>query len=428
MSEVFIPLADLEFASIINSQRATTNSGRNLLNKYRSFLMENECSCSVVNNFVKEANQLKYDSTVNAILETVCEHINLNKISWQLASACEEVNRNNSSFNYLNRNAAKQVCDLLENKSEEDVVKYIKAGALKNIMYCESFRNIIRSVYSDQQTIITDDYTAFHPISFIEENNNNVYFEVLGRIYKLSDDMIIESSAKEVSPEFLECSRLIESNLAKFEKGVLYIDVENAEYIIEEKDCDGKACRTCTKKNKKKAAVEEQVFTNVDDIREHNDLVISSINPKRRSQVEVQLEAIAKCFENFEKFVILDNTSIVSGNGKRFLVIENNTNMYAMSLDSTNYSNAWKVNCDVNEAISFIRGKTSINISKDYEENIEKSYDNISEQKKQQIAESLKNEAIESRKRKIEALTERYKYEPEKLAILSKVADQLNNI
>ena len=123
-----------------------------------------------------------YDGGIAYLVSKIAEIINENKVSWQLATACEAINANRSSYNYLNRNAAQTVEKLLE-QDEENVVKYIKAGASKNVMFCESFRNIANSVYTDKQVVVTEEYTAVKPVSYVEENEGKRYFEVMGSIF-----------------------------------------------------------------------------------------------------------------------------------------------------------------------------------------------------------------------------------------------------
>ena len=48
-------LAELGFNMILNEATASTQTGSEILNKYKSHLMANEASCALVNNFVKEA-------------------------------------------------------------------------------------------------------------------------------------------------------------------------------------------------------------------------------------------------------------------------------------------------------------------------------------------------------------------------------------
>ena len=136
-------LIELGFNDIIAEAHAQTQTGAEVITKYQSYLMTNPESCGVVNQFVREAAQHRYDNGVNEALAIISDYIQSNKTSWALASACESVKNNGSKFNMLNRNAASQVEKLLE-QDEENVVKYIRAGALKNVMFCESFRNIDR--------------------------------------------------------------------------------------------------------------------------------------------------------------------------------------------------------------------------------------------------------------------------------------------
>lgn len=427
MNKVFMPLANMDFANVLNEARSSTATGEELLNKYRKVLLTNESTCRLVNNFVREAQGYRYDSGVNYVLENICEIINNNKVSWQLASVCEAINSNGSSFNYLNRNAAKQTEDLLEGKSEEEVVKYIKAGALKNVMWCESIRQVVKSVYESTQTVITDEYAATKPISFIEESEGKVYFEVLGHIYKIEGDRIDEANASEVSREFIECSQLIESNLATIEPNKLTVKVGNAEYEISE-DCCGKCDDKKVKvarKTKKGDEVKEQEFDNVDALREHNRMVVESAQPQHRALTARVLEQFAMCWENWNHFGICDNTQIVLTKNDKFLVIENKANAFAMSLGS-NHANAWKVNTNIVEALDFIKSKTNVDIKKDYAKNIEEAFNNRSESEKKQLQESIEQEALSARKKRVQELTEKFKDDPAKLAVLAEVAKELN--
>jgi hypothetical protein len=141
-------LAEMDFASIVSQSYAQTQTGAELLNKYKAHVMSNETSCALVNGFVREASKHRYDNGVNEALTVVADYITQNKTAWALTTACESINANNSSHNYINRNAAKHVEKLLE-MEENDIVKYIKAGALKNVMFCEAFRNIAKQVFKD---------------------------------------------------------------------------------------------------------------------------------------------------------------------------------------------------------------------------------------------------------------------------------------
>ena len=116
-------LAEMDFSSLIAEANAQTQTGAELINKYKSFLMANESTCALVNNFVREASILRYDNGVNNVLETVADYINSNKTAWALTSACESIQNSTKSYNYLQRNAAKQVEKLLE-MQEEDIGKY----------------------------------------------------------------------------------------------------------------------------------------------------------------------------------------------------------------------------------------------------------------------------------------------------------------
>ena len=461
MKTIFKPLADLDFANVLTEAYADTQTGTALLNNYRKFLLTNESSCGLVNNFLKEAQNCMYDSGIAGVVNTITDVISENRVSWQLATACEAINSNRSSYNYLNRNAASTVEKLLE-QNEENVVKYIKAGALKHVMFCEAFRNIVNSVFTDCQTIVTEEYTATHPVSYVEESEGKKFFEVLGNIYAIEGTAIKEAKASEVSGDFLVISRLLESGYAHFdanadEHGRLTVDTPLAVYeVYVEEDCtkckrtskvkhafdkdpeghdvNGKEVKPSNTDPKhafdkdpegKGIKTESIIFNNEYELREHNRLVVGATSYTQRNRVAELLEGVARAFEHFENFMLLDNTQIIESKNDRFVVIENAENAYAY-LISSNHNTGWKLNTTVVEAINFIKKKTNLNIAKDYKDNVDEQIKKTEAEKAKQIEEDIKKGELLARKQKIEMLTEKFKDDPSALAILSKVAQALN--
>lgn len=410
-------LAELNFSSVINESSAQTQTGNELLNKYKSILMANEVTCALVNNFVKEAYQVYYDSGVVETLNEVSDYIQSNKVSWALATACENINNNNKSYNYLNINAAKQVSNLLE-MNEEDVIKYIKAGALKNVMFCEAFRNIAKQVYKDNPIIETNlNYTRIHPISITEKVEDGICFEVKGTIYKIDNDKKIqEISPNEVSHEFKMISNLLESNMTSFDNHEIIIKFNKYEYHINE---NNKVEKISSVNNTR------QILTN-EQLRENNKLMLNTINPKYKYNYDNILESIALICENYDNIVNMDNVSIYSTKNDEFFVIESDIDIYAKLLKS-NHSSQWIVNENAIEALAFIKNKTNTTISENYNEMINKQMEQISDKEKQDMLESLEKQKINNIKERIELLTEKFKNDPVKLAVLSRLAHELNS-
>lgn len=409
-------LAEMEFASIISGANAQTQTGAEMLNKYKAHVMANESSCALVNSFIKEASNCRYDNGVNETLSIVADYINQNKTSWALASACESINNNNKSYNYINRNAAKQVEKLLE-MNEDDVVKYIKAGALKNVMFCESFRNIAKQVYKDNPMVeATADYTKVTPVSIIENVGDGVCFEVAGNLYKMGDDKTIqEANWNEVSNTFKTVSSLLESNMVEVDSHTITVKAPNATYEISEAD-----------KVKKIGKEGANDFT-IDQLRENNRLVLMTANPRHKNQLAGILEAVALVCENYDSIANMDNVSIYTTKNDKFVVIEAGVNLYATLLASNRHSK-WTVNENAIEALSFIKSKTNVTLSDNYSKLVEEAVAVADEEEKTRIAEELKAQEQQSYKERIEALTEKFKNDPVKLAVLSKLAQELAEI
>lgn len=406
-------LADLEFSQIIGESMAQTETGARILDSYKSFIMTNEASCSVVNGFVNEASQCRYDNGVNAVLEKVADYIQMNKTSWALASVCESLRRDMTSRNFLNKPAIEQVEKLLEN-DEETVNKYIKAGALKNVMYVTEFRNIVKQVHHDMPMVeSTAEYKMIRPISFVETTGDGYMFEAAGRVIKVGvDKTISEGSWNETSNTFKTISSLLESNICSFDEVSegLTINYLNTEYFINEA---GKC-----KKGEKELTVEQ--------LRDQNRLLVMAQNHRNANVVAGVLEAIALTCENFNHIAKMDNTGIYETKSDRFLVVNEDVNMFATLLQS-NHSGAWTVNNNVVEALEFIKKSTRATISERYTEQVKAVIEQASEDDKKKIEEELKEAKKQSVKERIEALTEKFKDDPTKLAVLSQIAQDLQN-
>lgn len=409
-------IAEMGFGTVIAESSSQTQTGSELLNKYKSYLMANESTCALVNNFVREASRHTYDNGVNSVLESVVDYIQSNKTIWALASACESILANDSSYNYLNRNAVKHVEKLLE-MEEEEVVKYIKAGALKDVMYCESFRNIAKQVFKEQPIVESNaEYTVAHPISMTEYMGDGVCFEVCGTLYKLDDDKnIMESNWSDVSNTFKTITQLLESDFVTVDNSMISIKLGNTEYQI------------CEENKIKRIGKENVLEMNVEQLRENNRLMINATNPRFKNQMAATLEAIALTCENYSHIVNMDNVSIYTTNKDKFVVVEAGNNLYA-TLIKSNHNQKWTINENVVDALSFIKSKTNVSLSENYKEMVEAHMENATIEEKTQMKADAIAQEIQSYKDRIAALTEKFKNDPVKLAVLSKLAQEVNAV
>ena len=403
-------LIELGFNDIIAEAHAQTQTGAEVITKYQSYLMANPESCGVVNQFVREAAQHRYDNGVNEALAIVSDYIQSNKTSWALASACESVKNNGSKFNMLNRNAASQVEKLLE-QNEENVVKYIRAGALKNVMFCESFRNIAKQVFAGQEIVEAKaDYTKITPVSLVESVTDGHCFVVENNIYKVDDaGNLTECSADEVSNTFKIVEGLLESNIAQIAENDITVKYGNSEYIISESN-----------KIIKKTGEERREFTN-ESFREHVRLMLMTTNPRRRNEAAQTYEAIALTAENYDQIASLDHVHIYETRNDKFLVIESGTNLFATLLMSNRHPK-WTINEDAIKALSFIKTKTNVELGEEYRSIVESAMELASEEQKAEVARKLEESADMSIRDRIANLTEKFKNDPVKLQLLASLA------
>lgn len=416
MKEISKSLAAVSegFTTAVSNAEYQTGTGKSLLRKYQTAVMTKPIDCAMINNFIKEAKQCTYDSGICAVLEAVDLLISAHKYSWLLETACEQIERSTGTYSYLNRSAVSRVRPLLE-MDEADVVSYIKAGALKDVMYCESFRRIAKSVYNSVPLVeSTKEYTAVHPISLVEKKDDTVYFHVAGNNYKISEGKIERAEVKELSNDYKAMCRILDSNYTSINEGVLSFNLDGFSIQIEE---EGKA--------KKLTEGKVHEYT-VEQLRDHNSMYVTKYSPVKKAAMEQTLECVAKVCENYNNVAIMDNVTVFTTKTNKFIVIESGNNAYAELLESARPVYVWQTSGNIFETVNFIKSKTNTDLQDYYKDSINKVVAEAEGEEAANIRESLRQNEIQIRKEKIEKLTQQFKNDPVKLAVLSKVAEDLN--
>lgn len=403
-------LVELGFGNVLTESYAQTQSGAELISKYQSYLMANPESCGIVNQFVREAANCRYDNGVNEVLGKVADFIQSNKTSWALASACESIKANGSNLNMLNRNAASQVEKLLE-QDEENIVKYIRSGALKNVMFCESFRNIAKQVFAGQQIVEHKaDYTKIVPVSMVESVSDGHCFVVAGTLYKIDDAKnITEAQWSEVSNTFKVIESLLESQISSIEEQSITTKYNNIDYVVSEAGMIVK-----------KQGEETREFT-TEQFREHARLMVMATNPRHRNQASQVYEAIALVSENYDSIVSIDFTAIYSTPNDRFVVIESGSNLFATLVASTRHPK-WTVNEDAIKTLSFIKSKTNVELGSEYKSVVESAIEKADQEHREEMERQIKENEDLSIRERIANLTEKFKNDPTKLALIASLA------
>lgn len=416
--QVYKVLAGMDFSGKLFEAKAQTALGNELINKYRTFVVANPATCATVNNFLREARNLSYDSGVQALVESLATTLQENKFGWALASICESISSSNHRTNYLQLKAVEQVQPMLEMK-EDEIVSYIKSGALKNVMYVEAFRNIARAIYREQPVVeYSEDFVAVHPVALVEQVEDSYYFHTAGRIFRTNKEGIFEASRKDVSNEFLVVSSMLESQMVKYTDNALEMKLGERTYKVYTEDEETKCSITLEGKT--------TVYT-VDQLRENNNYFVAAAPASQKAQRSALLEGFAKIVENFDKIAILNNVSVISNKNDRFVVIENNGHAYARLLQS-NHCQPWEVKNDIAKVCESIKKYTRLDITKNYTAAIDNAVAEAKEKEGQAIKENLEKDAIEQRKQRIAELTEKFKDDPVRLKMLSEVAAELNNL
>ena len=416
MNKIMKQLAALDFGLMLAEAHAETGTGATIINNYRRYCSENPVNCAVVNNFIREAKGCTYDNGVVNVLGKLTSFINENQISWQIASACEAIQNNANPRNYLNRNAANQAEQLLE-QDEQGVRNYIKAGALKNVMFCEAFRNIAKCVFNDSMKYVDEavDYEKSNPISYVHRTDDAAYFRVMNRTFKRdAEGKICEEACADNN--FNLINNILESSIVSINGDEMFINYDNVEYQISE---SGKCVRL---------SETAELTLETSQLREYNNIALQGMMPTKRAKAAGVLETIAKITESFDNIVTVDCATIYKTKDDIFFVIEGVDNCYAQLISSTHCNHRWSINENAIETVKFIKEKTHVNLMEHFQEKVDEEIKQLENEKQTQIFEALKEDKKTSYKQRIEALTERYKDNPAMLAILAKTAAEINKI
>ena len=411
-------LKNLDFASKINGTEAVTEAGKEMLKNYRGYIYSNPVTCGIVNGFCVEAQKFGFDTGLMGILESVKSFIKENNISWQLASACESINANNSSYGYLSKIGLDQVDKLLE-LNESEVVAYLKAGAMKNLTFIPEFRAVLKNVYASTiNETVKPNYVVTTPVSYVfVTESGDKYFTVLGRTYKVSENVVSEAICDD--KKFARINALLES----FKK-------DDNNIYFEYKGTHGDEARFTITENSlvfTKGEIKE-TFENAADFRQYCDTVSKPMAMNEKINWMNVTSAIAEVFEANENIVALDNVNVLSTNNGTVCTIVEGKNVQMTVNRSLNAGSSSKSYDFMVEALNDVIKVSGIDLKSMYEARIDEDCKNADPEKYNEIKEQLeadKEAAFAARRKKIATLAEAYKNDPVKITLLNKAAKDL---
>ena len=421
-------LTNLNFAELISKTEAITEAGKEMLKGYRGYCYANPVSCSLVNSFIAEASRYGFDTGLNNILESVNSFIKENNISWKLASACESISANNSTYNYINKIGVQQVEKLLE-MNESEVVSYIKAGSLKNIQYIPEFRAICKEVYKTQVTEAqTVEYKVVNPISYVYENEETKerFFKVNGAIFKVTEDKV-EMTNECKDETFNRINSLLESMGRDGETLYYAYRGSRGDYRFEINESVNEETKETTSKLTFKNNNINETFEDAIKFREYCDNLSKVLPVNEKLQLMKVSNAIADVFENMGSIMLVDNCKLLTSMNATCAIIEGKNNVNLTVFNSINAGSSSNNYDYMVEALNNVIKVAGVDLKGMYEDRINedmKKLDPEAQEIKEQL-EANKEAQYAIRKKKIAMLAEQFKADPVKLMLLNRVAKDL---
>ncbi|MCH5167386.1 MAG: hypothetical protein J1F35_05775 [Erysipelotrichales bacterium] len=414
-------ISNLNFGEKLNSQEAVTESGKNFLKNYKAYVFGNDVSYSLVNGFIREANKFTFDTGIMSILESVLTYVNENRISWKLSSACESINSNNAQYNYIAKMGVGQVEKLLEMK-ENEVVQYIKAGALKNLQYIPEFRSICKEVYRTNvvEETYAPNYSLTNPVTYLHIDEGNTYFSILGKTFKFANDVVEEAVCDDM--KFNRINSLL-PNFKKVE--------ENLEYTYNH-GIYGKAMHFTISENliTFETGNFKQTFESVAGFKEYADVFARTLIGNEKTIFLNTVNSIGEVYEAMENICEIDTAKVLeTSTGDVLSIIEAKDNVNVTVYKSAQCGTSSTNFEYMNEALANIKKVTNLNLSSIYENRINEDAKRVDPNSYESIKEQLevsKKAKIASRREKIAMLAEEYKNDPVKIAMLNGIAKELS--
>jgi hypothetical protein len=354
------------------------------------------------------------------ILESVLKFVNENNISWKLASACESVSNNNSSYNYIAKLGVKQVEKLLE-MNESEVVQYIKGGCLKNVQYIPEFRNVCKEVFNSTITEThATTYKVSTPLSYVVIDENAQYFNVLGTTYKISEGNVEVSTLE--NHTFNRINALL-PNFTQLDEGLAYeykanYTAEPYKFVITESEIKFS-----------KGNINE-TFNSGANFRQYADAFSRQLYMTEKFNFINTCNSIAEVFEAMENVVLVDCAKVMECADSTVLSIveaDNSVNVnVARSINAGKSCNNFAL---MTEALAQVEKVTGNDIKSLYETRINEEMKNADPEGYQKIQEELaaaKDAQMSDRRKKISMLAEQFKNDPVKIALLNNVAKELS--
>lgn len=405
-------LAELEFGDIIGGGAAQTAPGREMLGRYKAAVLAQPDSYAMVAGFLSEARHYAYDKGIMEAATRIADFISEHKASWALAGAVERIEADDSPQNFLNRSCVGQIKSLLE-MSEPDVVRYIKAGALKNCNFIPAVRQVCKNVLQERKGPEEEDsaYTVRHPMTFTEAVDGGVLFNVGEELWIVKDGQVERTNERPshersmINMLMRSCTECRENHIT-CEQGGMRLEITPGRII---RECAGR----------------RDEFT-VDAWRETASMHAAGW-ARDRHKVAAFMEAAAIAAESFASLCENDLLTEYASARDIVRVLDGGDTVHVSGIKRQT-GEPYSASGNIAECVKYIQAKTGIDLTGKYRDRIDEAVEQEEERTGKLMAESVEIAGIANRRERIMELTEMYKNDPVKLAVLSRLAMRLNDI
>ena len=351
---------------LLENAKPLTTSGLFFKDSWLKFLKnEGKFNFTLANKFLSEAYKLSNDAEINKLYKIVYEAFNENRFKSVISLVAESTAyMSESSVNDIMR---KRVNDVL-GCNENEVQSKLRNGYLDNFANTLNITELIKETRKNDKVVKTNESKVYHPISYVETNENFAYFRVGRYVFRTNENVFETTNIP--SERFKYLSDIVEFADFNYEKETFTFNTEFGKFNIAENGIkqdigEGELIKLTTEEfiNKSKVVIESKY---------------ASVGSRPKLEMNSRLaDAIVSISENIEEIADLDNFYVIETKhmNEKILIGKPNKNSIVAVESSKRYPAGIKQFKTLSEAIKEVHKLTGVDVSENFEADLIKESD-----------------------------------------------------
>lgn len=344
--------AELHLVDMLESANPQSVKGVAFKSDWMKGLQTAKINVKLLNMFLSESYPLTVqDPVIKEMYDTVFAKLSETPIKSKLAIMAENIGQmSDTEFNKL---FAENLATILEH-DEELIIRDIKNGVFDNFTTIPGVAIVLNEARKDLVVTEKNDVVSlYNPVTYIEENSDNMYFRYNSTVFELSENGAAVSKAP--SDKFVNMSNIVEYASTQFDREVkeYHFPTKFGSFTVSE---DG------LRKGDLELTVEEFITK--------SSIVIEAHDSKVRRTERHQADIIVGIAENFNNIVEAD-CLLVAENinfAERIGLLVHKNHISVMTFESNRRPVSTESFKSISEAVARFKILTTVDVTEKYQD------------------------------------------------------------